>query len=64
MNRGFPSLAALLGLVAVAGYQNRDKLKEMLDGLAPNNPNAPDQNRQQGGLGQVLGGVRARPEIR
>jgi hypothetical protein len=24
MNRGFPSLAALLGLLAIAGYQNRD----------------------------------------
>jgi hypothetical protein len=28
MARGMPSLAALLGLVAVAGYQNRDKLGE------------------------------------
>jgi hypothetical protein len=32
MNRGFPSLAALLGLLAIAGYQNRDKLAEMLRG--------------------------------
>jgi len=29
MTRGMPSLAALLGLLAVAGYQNRDKLGEM-----------------------------------
>jgi len=29
-NRGMPSLLALLGLVAVAGYQNRDKLGQML----------------------------------
>ena len=27
-----PSLAALLGLLAVAGYQNRDKLREILQG--------------------------------
>ena len=57
MNRGFPSMTALLGLLAIAGYQNRDKLKEMLGGLAPNNPDARGQNRQQGELGQVLGGV-------
>ena len=30
MSRGFPSMTALLGLLAVAGYQNRDKLAEML----------------------------------
>jgi uncharacterized protein YidB (DUF937 family) len=31
-NKGMPSLMALLGLVAVAGYQNRDKLREMIAG--------------------------------
>jgi uncharacterized protein YidB (DUF937 family) len=30
MKRGMPSLAALLGLLAIAGYQNRDKIAEML----------------------------------
>jgi hypothetical protein len=30
MNQGFPSMTALLGLLAVAGYQNRDKIAEML----------------------------------
>src|SRR4051812_30252277 len=30
MSRGFPSMTALLGLVAVAGYQNRDKIAEWL----------------------------------
>ncbi|WP_460452171.1 YidB family protein [Alsobacter sp. SYSU BS001988] len=44
MSRGFPSMTALLGLLAVAGYQNRDKLGELLGGL---------QNRAgQGGMGQ------------
>lgn len=30
MARGFPSMTALLGLLAVAGYQNREKLGELL----------------------------------
>ena len=30
-NRGLPSMTALLGLLAIAGYQNRDKIAEMLD---------------------------------
>jgi uncharacterized protein YidB (DUF937 family) len=29
-----PSLAALLGLVAIAGYQNRDKIGEFVKGLS------------------------------
>ena len=33
MNSGFPSMTALLGLLAVAGYQNRDKITEMLGGI-------------------------------
>ena len=28
-----PSMTALLGLLAIAGYQNRDKIAEMLKGL-------------------------------
>ena len=32
MSRGFPSMTALLGLLALAGYQNRDKIAEMLRG--------------------------------
>ena len=30
MSRGLPSMTALLGLLAIAGYQNRDKLGELL----------------------------------
>ena len=33
MNRGMPSMVALLGLLAVAGFQNRDKIAEALGGL-------------------------------
>lgn len=29
MSRGMPSMTALLGMLALAGYQNRDKLAEM-----------------------------------
>ncbi len=32
MSDGYPSMTALLGLLALAGYQNRDKLAEMLGG--------------------------------
>lgn len=31
-NSGYPSMAALLGLLAIAGYQNRDKLSEWFGG--------------------------------
>jgi len=34
MSRGMPSMTALLGLLAIAGYQNRDKLTELLRELA------------------------------
>src|SRR4051812_29395341 len=49
MSRGLPSLTALLGLVALAGYQNRDKLAEMLQGATGSG--SPGGNRQQGPLG-------------
>jgi len=56
MARGMPSMVALLGLLAVAGYQNRDKLGDLLNGARnrdSNDPNAP----QGGGLQDMLGGV-------
>src|SRR3954464_1638623 len=49
MSRGFPSMTALLGLLAVAGYQNRDKIAEMLGGLGQSKPGT-----SAGGLGSVL----------
>jgi uncharacterized protein YidB (DUF937 family) len=60
MTRGFPSMTALLGLLAVAGYQNRDKLAELLGGAGGNSstPGAPGQPRvAQGGLGGLLGNL-------
>jgi uncharacterized protein YidB (DUF937 family) len=41
MARGMPSLAALLGLVAIAGYQNREKIGEFVRGLGKSDPDSP-----------------------
>ncbi|MDR6303379.1 uncharacterized protein YidB (DUF937 family) [Nitrobacter vulgaris] len=40
MSRGMPSMTALLGLLALAGYQNRDKLAELLKGAGDNTHHA------------------------
>ena len=53
MSRGFPSMTALLGLLAIAGYQNRDKLAEMLGGKAGRS--RPDR------LGRVARATERRP---
>jgi uncharacterized protein YidB (DUF937 family) len=73
MSRGFPSMTALLGLIAIAGYQNRDKLAELLRGAGGSSQNTlggpgqgigrPDSGvsgplgEQQGGLGGLLGSL-------
>ena len=54
MSRGMPSMVALLGLLAVAGYQNRDKIAEALGGRSKTPGADPGQN-DQGGEGGVLG---------
>jgi uncharacterized protein YidB (DUF937 family) len=54
MSRGLPSMTALLGLLALAGYQNRDKLAELLKGAGNTQP---DASNQQGPLGGVLGNL-------
>ena len=56
MSRGFPSMTALLGLLAIAGYQNRDKIAEMLRGSGQNEPRADGQSEAKvGGLLEQLG---------
>ena len=55
MSRGMPSMTALLGLLAVAGYQNRDKIKEMLGGLQQQPGGGAGQGNLQGSTGGVLG---------
>lgn len=52
MAKGMPSMIALLGLLAVAGYQNRDKIADALGGAAKR---AGDSG--QDGLGGVLSGL-------
>jgi uncharacterized protein YidB (DUF937 family) len=49
-----PSLVALLGLLAVAGYQNRDKINEWLNSQK-GGAGTPGQPDQPGGLGSVIG---------
>ena len=63
MSRGMPSMTALLGMLAIAGYQNRDKLAEML-GHATGSVSKSESGGQpqaQGdmmsGLGKMLGGA-------
>jgi uncharacterized protein YidB (DUF937 family) len=50
-------MTALLGLLAVAGFQNRDKIAEMLKGASSSRPGTPGQGGQQAGLGGLLGGL-------
>jgi uncharacterized protein YidB (DUF937 family) len=50
-------MTALLGLLAVAGFQNRDKIAELLKGAGSSSPDSPDQGGQQGGLGGLLGNL-------
>ena len=65
MSRGMPSMIALLGLLAVAGYQNRDKIAEVLGGRkqeSGDRPGSYDQPGQGGALdklGGLLGGASA-----
>jgi uncharacterized protein YidB (DUF937 family) len=49
-------LKALLAVLAVAGYQNRDKIGELLRGIQ-NPQQAGAGNQQPGGLGGILGGL-------
>lgn len=72
MSNRMPSLAALLGLVAIAGYQNRDKIGDFIKGLqtpnaagtgpgGPASPARPEQGTDMMGAGyaggSVLGGL-------
>ncbi len=57
MSRGMPSMVALLGLLAVAGYQNRDKIAEMLGGRNPDSGSAPGPLNEKGAQGGVLGNL-------
>jgi uncharacterized protein YidB (DUF937 family) len=59
MSNGMPSMTALLGLLALAGYQNRDKISEMLKGGSPSAalPGSTTTAAPLGGLLRNLGGT-------
>lgn len=60
MSRGMPSMTALLGLLAIAGYQNREKLSEMFRNATADQskPGAGDPlSGLLGNLGGMLGGA-------
>ena len=60
MSRGFPSMTALLGLLALAGYQNRDKIAEFLNGHGtPGASGQPGLGGLLSKLGSNLGGAGA-----
>lgn len=59
MSNGMPSMTALLGLLALAGYQNRDKISEMLKGSSPSaaSSGSATTSAPLGGLLRNLGGT-------
>jgi uncharacterized protein YidB (DUF937 family) len=66
MSREYPSLKALLALLAVAGYQNRDKLAELFGRAQSPSPRPADaaggeapQQDVTGGLGGLLSSLGA-----
>lgn len=62
MARGMPNLTALLGLLALAGYKNRDKISEMLskaqDSLGQSSQQPADQ-AAAGELSEMFGADKA-----
>lgn len=65
MARRGPSLTALLGLLAFAGYQNRDKISEMLSdarqNVADNPPQGQDhQGQSSDGISSFLSDISSR----
>ena len=59
MSRGMPSMTALLGMVALAGYQNRDKLMEMFNNAtsSPSKTAGGGQAPAQADLSNIFGGL-------
>ena len=57
MSQGMPSMTTLLGMLALAGYQNRDKITEMLTGAMKSSANPGAGQTGLGGLLGSLGGM-------
>jgi uncharacterized protein YidB (DUF937 family) len=55
MSNGMPSMTALLGMLALAGYQNRDKISDMLKGATSSGTSSGSE--QQSPLGGLLGNI-------
>jgi hypothetical protein len=53
MSQDMPSMTALLGMVALAGYQNWDKITEMLTGAGTIGPNTGAGQSGLGGYSEV-----------
>jgi len=62
MGRGTPSMTALLALLAVAGYQHRDKLAELFAGAARRD-GPPDEAGRAGGQASAQAGGGGMPSI-
>ncbi len=56
-NSNMPSLTALLGLAAVAGYANRDKISDFVKGITGGSTAAAPTTQIPGGLSGALGGL-------
>ena len=57
MSNGTPSMLALLGLLAVAGYQNREKLGQLLGQATGGNAGTSPGQSASGPLGGILGNI-------
>ena len=57
MSSGMPSMTALLGMIALAGYQNRDKLSELLKGASNATPSSGASASPLGGIFGNMGGM-------
>jgi uncharacterized protein YidB (DUF937 family) len=55
MSRGYPSMTVLLGLVAMAGYQNRDKIAEWIK-TAQSKMSTPSGSGSAAGTGSAAAG--------
>lgn len=56
MSNGLPSMTALLGLLAVAGFQNRDKIAEMIGGMGQPSPAGAGAGGRTGSASGMGGG--------
>ena len=54
MSNNMPSMTALLGLLALAGYQNREKISEMLKGATASASQPPTGASHPPALGGLL----------